>query len=218
MVYKRIEFLTPEEQTALVKVLPDTDNGRALRFIMLTGFRVSELCGLRWQDVEDDHFTVRQGVVRTRVFDAEKDEDKTQLTIDAPKSKAGMREIPILSEAQEILHKQRKIYATRKIAAGSVWHDGDFVFCADSGMPKDSANLRRTLKDSLNKAGLKHRGVHALRHTFATNAIRSGMDVKTLGELIGHSKAAFTIQTYVHSNMDAKRKALEAMQGVGTKS
>ena len=63
----------------------------------------------------------------------------------------------------------------------------------------------------LQKAGLRHRGIHALRHTFATNAIRAGVDVKTLGELIGHSKAAFTIQTYVHSNMDTKTRALEAI-------
>jgi hypothetical protein len=39
------------------------------------------------------------------------------------------------------------------------------------------------------------------------------VDVKTLGELIGHSKAAFTIQTYVHSNMDAKKKAMQAING-----
>jgi integrase len=67
---KEIEFLTPEEQDALLKALPDTDNGRALRFILLTGLRASELCGLRWSDVEEGHFTVQQGVVRTKAFDA----------------------------------------------------------------------------------------------------------------------------------------------------
>lgn len=83
------------------------------------------------------------------------------MTIDAPKSKAGMREIPILPEMREILQQQRKFYASRKLSAGELWHDGDFVFCAESGAPKDSANLRRTLKESLEKARLRHRGIHA---------------------------------------------------------
>jgi len=208
---KEIEFLTVDEQEALLKVLPETDNGRALRFILLTGLRVSEICGLRWADVEEDYFTVRQGVVRTKAFDAAEGEGKTQLTIDAPKSKAGVREIPILPEMREILQQQRKLYASRKLAAGPLWEDADLVFCSELGTPKDSANLRRTLTVALKKAGLQHRGVHALRHTFATNAIRAGVDVKTLGELIGHSKAAFTIQTYVHSNLDTKIKAMQAI-------
>ena len=123
-----------------------------------------------------------------------------------------MRVIPITSLADAILRQQRKLYAARRIAAGSAWYDGDFVFSSELGTPKDPANLRRTLKESLQKAGLKHRGVHALRHTFATNAIHAGVDVKTLGELIGHTKAAFTIQTYVHSNLDAKKKAMEAIE------
>mgnify|MGYP001167344284 CR=1 FL=1 len=214
---KEIEFLTSDEQDELLKALPDTDNGRALRFVLLTGLRASELCGLRWSDVEDGHFTVRQGIVRTKAFDATEGQGKTQLSIDAPKSKAGMRVIPILPEMREILQQQRKLYASRKLAAGTVWEDGDYVFCTTIGTPKDSANLRRTLKESLEKAGLRHRGIHALRHSFATNAIRAGVDVKTLGELIGHTKAAFTIQTYVHSNMDAKIKAMQAINGTRKK-
>ena len=82
---KEIEFLTQEEQDALVNALPDTDNGRALRFVLLTGQRASEICGLRWSDVEDGYFTVRRGVIRTKAFDAVEGEGKTQLTIDAPK-------------------------------------------------------------------------------------------------------------------------------------
>ena len=208
---KEIEFLSETEQAALLAVLPETDNARALRFILYTGLRVSELSGLRWADVEDEYFTVRQAIVRTKAYDAEEGEGKTRLTVDTPKSKASTRQIPIVPRMREILQQQRTLYLSRKIAAGSIWHNGDYVFCSEVGTPKDAANLRRTLRDNLAKAGLKHRGVHALRHTFATNAIRAGVDVKTLGELIGHTKAAFTIQTYVHTDMNAKKRAMEAI-------
>nr|MBR4280899.1 tyrosine-type recombinase/integrase [Clostridia bacterium] len=45
-------------------------------------------------------------------------------------------------------------------------------------------------------------GVHALRHTFATRAIESGMDVRTLSEILGHTKVALTLQLYAHSSME----------------
>ncbi len=209
---REIDFLEADEQRKLLEALPDTDNGRALRFILNTGLRVSELCALRWSDVEADHFTVRQGAVRTKVFDAKEGELKTTMTIAPPKSKAGKREIPLVPATLAIFQQQRKLYAERKLAAGELWQDSGFVFSADSGALKDPANLRRTLSTALKRAGLKHRGLHALRHTFATNLIRAGIDAKTVGELIGHSKVAFTLQTYVHSSMETKKKALEALQ------
>ena len=54
-------------------------------------------------------------------------------------------------------------------------------------------------------------GVHALRHTFATRAIESGMDVRTLSEILGHAKVSLTLQLYAHSSMETKIKAMDGM-------
>lgn len=43
-------------------------------------------------------------------------------------------------------------------------------------------------------------------HTFATNCIESGMDVKALSEILGHSDVKVTLNRYVHPTMDLKRK------------
>lgn len=212
MEQREIQMLSPEEQSTFLKALPDSEDGRALSFILFTGLRVSELCALRWEDVEDDHFTVRQGLVRTKAFEAEVEGSRTKLTIAPPKSKAGMRAIPILPEVSAILRQQYRLFAERKLKAGPAWKEGDYVFCSEAGSPKDPANLRRSLKRVLKAANLEQRGLHALRHTFATNLIRAGVDARTVGELIGHSKVAFTLQTYVHSSDEQKRQALEAMR------
>jgi len=95
-------------------------------------------------------------------------EGKTQLTVDAPKSKAGVRQIPIIPQVRKILQVQRNLYAERKIAAGSIWHDGDFVFCSEIGTPKDAANIRRTLKEALKRpissiVGYAPSGTHSPR-------------------------------------------------------
>lgn len=52
---------------------------------------------------------------------------------------------------------------------------------------------------------------HALRHTFATNCIDSGMDIKSLSEILGHSNVQITLDRYVHPSMDTKRKYIDAL-------
>ena len=49
---------------------------------------------------------------------------------------------------------------------------------------------------------------HALRHTFATQCVRRGMDVKTLSELLGHATVRMTLDRYVHSSLEAKRRQM----------
>ena len=48
-----------------------------------------------------------------------------------------------------------------------------------------------------------------LRHTFATHALASGVDAKTLSGILGHTKASFTLDTYTHVTGDMHRNAAE---------
>ena len=63
----------------------------------------------------------------------------------------------------------------------------------------------------LTTAGIERINYHALRHTFATRCIEAGVDVKTLSELLGHTDASITLNTYVHSSMERKRTQLELL-------
>ncbi len=48
---------------------------------------------------------------------------------------------------------------------------------------------------------------HELRHTFATHALASGVDAKTLSGILGHTNASFTLDTYTHVTTDMQKKA-----------
>ena len=61
--------------------------------------------------------------------------------------------------------------------------------------------------------GLRKIRFHDLRHTFATHALTSGVDVKTLSGILGHTKTAFTLDTYTHVTGDMHRKASEIVGG-----
>ena len=55
-----------------------------------------------------------------------------------------------------------------------------------------------------------------LRHTFATHALASGVDAKTLSGILGHTKASFTLDTYTHVTGDMHRNAAEIVGNVVT--
>ena len=50
-----------------------------------------------------------------------------------------------------------------------------------------------------------------LRHTFATDCINVGMDIKSLSEILGHSDVNVTLNRYVHSSYKLKKKYLEKL-------
>ena len=207
LVQKEIEFLEPEEILRLLGILPETTHGRAIRFILGTGLRVSELCGLRWCDIMVEGFSIKQ---ITYV-------DNGEHIAESPKTRAGKRNIPLNDKLRSILDLQRQQQRIERLKVGSAWQGDEPckgmqpVFATSLGLPADRNNIARALRSCLKKAGLKSRGVHALRHTFATEWVRSGKDIRTLSEILGHTNVAFTMQTYVHSSTATKRKAMEDM-------
>lgn len=210
MEQPEIRFFTLEEQRRFIAALPDSTSGRALYFILGTGIRAAELTGLRWSDVCGSSFIVRQTIRRNRDF-REEAACRTYLEASSPKTRAGRRTIPLSHKMQEVLAVQRQMQEQMKEKKGDAWNPDGLVFCSEVGTPYEGRNLTRTLHRTLKKAKLEIMGVHALRHTFATRAIESGMDVRTLSEILGHTKVALTLQLYAHSSIETK---IQAMQGM----
>ena len=69
------------------------------------------------------------------------------------------------------------------------------------------------MKELLKKAGLPSIRFHDLRHTFATHALASGVDAKTLSGILGHTQASFTLDTYTHVTGDMQKRASEIVGG-----
>jgi len=209
MEQRDIRFFSLEEQRRFIDALPDTTGGRALYFILGTGIRSGELAGLRWSDINGDQFTVNQTIQRIRNFEDES-ETRSSLRAGTPKTKAGRRTIPLPVKMQELLQIQRQ-QMDKKIA-GVDWTASDLVFCSENGTPYEGRNLARVLHRTLKQAGLPPMGVHSLRHTFATRAVESGMDLRTLSEILGHTKVALTLQLYAHSTMETKVEAMNCIE------
>jgi len=115
------------------------------------------------------------------------------LTVVAENSKSGKpRTIPLDPLAVEAL----------RLADGKVY----FLENPSTGQPYKDLFAR--FKRALVAAGIPTRcRVHDLRHAYGSWQIAAGTDVKTLSELMGHASATITLDLYVHSNLEQKRKA-----------
>ena len=107
-------------------------------------------------------------------------------------------------------HSVTKILQRRKENAISQWIFPDPVKPED---PVDPNAAYRHMKTLLQRAGLPSIRFHDLRHTFATHALTSGVDAKTLSGILGHTNASFTLDTYTHVTTDMQKQACGIVGG-----
>lgn len=159
---------------------------------MTTGLRRGELCGLKWSDFDEEAGTLK--VCRT--IHARKGGGMEE---GSTKTYAGTRTILLPSSTAQLLRERKESSQTEWIFPNPL--------CPEQ--PVSPGNAYRRLKGLLEEAGLPDLRFHDLRHTFATHALASGVDAKTLSGILGHTKASFTLDTYTHVTGDMHRNAAE---------
>ena len=154
-----------------------------------TGLRLGELMALQWDDLD-----LTTGELR---INKQANMIGTELVISEPKTKAAVRAM-ILPPAV------RKVMAEYKGRVNSRWL---FPSPKKEDRPLRPSVVRQRLHRLLDHAGCERVRFHDLRHTFATNALAHGMDVKTLSTILGHVSSATTLNTYSHVTDEMRQKA-----------
>ena len=77
--------------------------------------------------------------------------------------------------------------------------------------PMDPRTCQYQFTVLLQRCGIRHRGFHALRHTFATRCVEAGADIKSVSELLGHADIKTTLKLYVHPSMESKRRSIQSI-------
>lgn len=168
---------------------------------LLTGLRLGEVCGLRWEDFDFPHKTF---VVQRKIISFHDPvECHIKTIIGPPKTSAGYREVPVAPVLMKLL----------RLAYGDITKRKGFVV-GDGEEPRGVRTVRDSYDRFLKRHKLPDINFHGLRHTFATILIESGIDVKTVSDIIGHADVSTTFNLYVHPSADAKKKAvLKAFRG-----
>lgn len=181
-----------------------------VRLVVLTGMSRSEVLGLTWPDIDFDHATVAiHNVVENIVGTG------PVLRVDNPKVEARGRFIPIDAATVEALRSHRRGYDSGKedrVADGTWQGNGvELVFCREDGTPLRPRWVTKKLQALQGEIGLPVVGVHGLRTSYATNAARAGLPVKTTSSGLGHSLVTTTLNTYTQVPTDDARAAMQAM-------
>lgn len=168
---------------------------------LYTGLRIGEICALQWGDIDLTANVIKVRKTITRISNPNGDSPKTVVIIDTPKSRKSVREIPVPTFMLSVLAKQIK------------YHQDSDYFLTGTQKYTEPRSYSSRYKTFLKRIGVSYKNFHVLRHTFATECIRQGVDVKSVSELLGHSSVKITLEKYVHSDMDMKRRQLERLYG-----
>ena len=217
-----IKFLTVEEQKQFLEVAKRSHNYHQYALILETGLRTSELIGLTWDAINRDKRTLT--VNKTLEFR----HNQKNWRAGPPKTQQSYRTIPLTNRAYEILKEvqanqqsskksdtlsQALTYIDRQTGKQANLKMCDLVFINwRTGEPAKNSSYDTHLYKLCDEAGIKRFCMHALRHTYATRAIESGMQPKVLQKLLGHASIKTTMDRYVHVTDDSLNQAIQQFE------
>lgn len=161
---KKVRALTQKEQFVLEVFCKDTCYGSYMVFLLYTGLRVGEMINLKWSD-----YNAADGTIHIR----------------SSKTESGVRDVPLVAKAKEILEAQERA------------DDDNNIFHTTHGTPLSYSCMKKCYEQLRVKTGYTEFTNHVCRHTFATRLIEKGASPKSIAALLGHSKVAFALDIYI---------------------
>lgn len=201
----KVRALTLEEQKRLLSVLTDKVlYSDQMKLMLFTGMRMGEINALDFNDVSLPFRTIN---IRRTVTKNKKDES---ILGTVTKTYAGIRKIPITTHAEAIL---------RSCLSDYIPNDKKLLFYdykANKVITTNQVNheFQRLIKKEkiIDNTVPGKVSLHSLRHTYATRAIESGMPVKVLSALLGHTDVSITLNTYCDAFADYQDKNIDQLE------
>jgi integrase len=185
----------------------DGDAFRAPLFLLATtGMRRGEALGLQWDDLRLDEGQL--DIRRTLGSVA------NNLVVGEPKTDKGRRTVSLDPPTVQVLREHRAEQLRTRLSMGGAFVEGGWVFCQPDGSPLHPTRFQRVFHRRALAAGLPKIRLHDLRHTWATLALRAGINPKIVQERIGHASVAITLDLYTHldrAQHDAAARAVTSL-------
>lgn len=217
--------LTKPEQELLLTYLsthPTYNHWYPIFAVLIgTGMRIGEVAGLRWCDIDLEDGMI--DVNHTLVYYDHRDSESKQgcyFNVHTPKTRAGIRQVPMLDFVKEAFQMEREYQQETGIACNVVI-DGytDFIFVNREGgtfyqgtLNKAIRRIIRDCNDEVLQKGeenpvlLPHFSCHSLRHTFTTRMCEAGVNIKVIQDALGHADISTTLNIYADVTKELKKE------------
>jgi integrase len=192
-----------------------------------TGCRVGEIIGLRWQDCDFKENIIT--IDHSLIYRQQEDNSGCKFSISTPKTKAGIRIIPMFDAVKKALldeyEKQSYIGYNETVIDG---YSG-FIFRNRYGTVLHPASINRAIErivrdynkeeavkaveEQRSPAPLPHFSVHNLRHTFCTRLCENEPNLKVIQEIMGHADITTTMDIYNEASKERKIASFSNLEG-----
>lgn len=177
---------------------------------LYAGLRRSEMACLTFDDIDFDKKIIH---ITKALVRGEHNKDYMKDT----KSKAGIRNIPIVNELLEVLRKRRVQYNKDKLAHGDDFEDKGYLFSDEYGhrfTVQSITHRYQRFQDFAEKRGLRKLNFHFLRHGYATLLFAANVNLKTAQTLMGHSSLAMTADLYADCLSSSQQEAGQQLENL----
>ena len=177
----------------------------------LTGMRRSELCGLKWEDIDLDNGSLR--VVRTlqRL-------DGLGLVEGRPKTDKLRRTLVLSPTAIATMRRVRACQNENRLRLGDIWQGRGHVFSNENGTPISGERVSKDFAKIVKRNDLPHIPLHGLRHTAASLMIAGGVHARTIADILGHSSISTTMDVYGHLISGVQQGAVSVLDAALNKT
>ncbi len=206
IIRTEIRPLSPEQARIFLAAIAG-DRLEALWHTALSlGLRQGEVLGLGWEHVDLDHALLRVERSLQRYGGA--------YHLDDVKTPRSRRSLGLPASLVEVLRAHSDRQAFERAQAGDRWLGMDLVFCRADGAPLNGPSVTRRFRDLLERAGLPGQRFHDMRHASASFMLATGVPLRTVMEVLGHSQISITADLYSHVSADATRDATQRVSAL----
>ena len=173
---------------------------------LFTGMREGEALGLLWDCVDLENGTLK---VDKQLQLIRGTKGQYQMV---PTKNSKSRTITLAPSVVKILRNVRHKQLENKMLYGTAWENSGFVFTNELGHHLFASTVYKSFKRVMEEIGSPETRFHDLRHSYAVASIRSGDDIKTVQDNLGHATAAFTLDVYGHVTQQMKQESANRME------
>lgn len=189
---KTMKMINDEEYMILTQYLKENDCffSTGILLMLCTGLRIGELCALKNKNIDLVQKEIHVYETLQRIQNT--DDRSTKIIISSTKTAKSNRVIPI----PESLIPYIKL------------NEEQNYFLTQSNKYMEPRTFRYKFKKTIKELNINDVTVHSLRHYFASQCIELGFDYNCLSEILGHSSPETTMNIYVHSKNEYKKRCM----------
>lgn len=191
-----------------------------------TGARIGEIGGLQWSDIDFQKSEIR--IEHQIQYRATVDNPRTHYYVTEPKSKSGIRTIPMLPEVRKAFLTSKRLQMVLGIHSVTIDGLNNFIFLTSNGTPIAPQNVNDWISKQINnynseeteRASREYRdpnlikpfSVHQLRHTFATLYCQHEDNLRVIADILGHKDVSLTADVYAEATQERKQQSFDNLK------